>query len=244
MAIIPKPSRWYRRVFWSRLTFEIVIGLAALTQTAISGHAAFNKPGDTLSTADAAVIACGFVTFIVVVAKAVRDYQDERDRESIEPIEGIIDTLWAILVKIGKNGDSADLRICVHVVREGKLRQLTDYCMAGQRHGRSRPHSAEKGIAGLALRSWGLAVDRLPNGVDRIQHLIDRWGFTREEAVRLKDDRKSWAAVPIGERNRPLCVIYCDSCRADFFGAPGGNRQKILEFCGTAIAEFVARRYK
>ena len=240
MAILPKPRRWYRRIFWSRLTFEIIIGMASLTATVISSHAALAKPGDQVTAADRALIACGAITFIVVLAKAVQDYQNERDKESVEPIEGIIDTLWTLLVKTGENGNSADLRMCVHILDRGRFYQLTDYCTNGHRDGRGRYFSMEKGIAGLAIRQWGLAVDKLSDGQDQIGHLVNRWGFTRQEAATLKQDRQSWAAVPIGQQGRPLCVIYCDSSRADFFGNSGSFRQQILEFSGAAIAEFVA----
>jgi hypothetical protein len=57
----------------------------------------------------------------------------------------------------------------------------------------------------------------------------------------MRQDRQSWAAIPVGEAGKVVAVIFLDSAERDFFGTASQTRRKILEGATVGVAKFIAR---
>ena len=185
--------------------------------------------------------------FLALVATSFIDLRKAKAQDnSVEPMEGAVEILWQLLVREDPACDPKGLRVCVHYfVGENQLEQLTNYVSANTIHrsGKGRQFSTEFGVTGAALEKWKVAVEKLPAGKDVVTYLMETYRIKREQAEDFCQDRKSWAAMPIGEQNRQLGVIFCDSSETDFFGNKGSRRRKILQSSAVGVAEFIARRY-
>jgi len=62
-------------------------------------------------------------------------------------------------------------------------------------------------------------AERLPANVDFVNHMVERWNFSRFKASRLTPDRKAYLCVPLldGGERKLLGILYLDSNRPRTF---------------------------
>ena len=73
-----------------------------------------------------------------------------------------------------------------------------------------------------------------------IREMVSEWGYTRDEARALTEDRQAWMAVPIQGRQGAVGVVYLDTNSRDLF-AP---EVQVLVINGCrGIADYVDARY-
>lgn len=181
----------------------------------------------------------GAAASLIMMCKVwTRNRTLQGDRE-LHALDGALHTLHAIL---DKNG--SDLRICVFVPKPKKpdiAHQITDYVGVVEPYGRGRDLSCRCGVVGLAFRTGQAQYSRLPNNVSVVDHLVAAFGFDRSEASQMHQDRKSWAAMPVGAPNKVVAVIFLDSSDANFFGNASSSCRKEIEAAAIGVANFIAR---
>jgi hypothetical protein len=108
--------------------------------------------------------------------------------------------------------------------QEDLLEQVTNY-LPEATTGAGRKMSTSKGIVGYAFRNKKERVISLPEvsfpkPQNVIDHYKDMWGFSNEEASRLRPDRRAHLAVPIVNTDPAksvLGVVYCDCSDSEVF---------------------------
>lgn len=195
-------------------------------------------------------MAVGAISLIAVLALIntiiqLKEFRQDRGSQGAREyvLQGILNALHStIQYGGGKQFESPGLRICLHVPKEdGNWYQLTDYAGPNQKRGRGKLADMSKGVVGEAFRTGRLVVAKLPGNSNLIDFSL-AYGYDRSEAAELKPDRQSWLAIPIGEPDAPIAVLYCDSSESEFFGAANQFRQKVLKAAVLGIAEFVTSR--
>jgi hypothetical protein len=102
------------------------------------------------------------------------------------------------------------------------LHSVTDYMPDGEKLAGFRLHSS-KGIVGLAFRLKKTCVEILddPKFDDPAffeSYLVERWGFTREEAQKLPKERRAYLASPVLTSDKVvLGVIFMETVHAAVF---------------------------
>lgn len=120
-----------------------------------------------------------------------------------------------------------DIRCAIYVpIKKGMfLKQITNYMPKGERGSGHKVHSS-KGIIGAAYRENEHRVEILkdPNysSSEFFQsRMVTRWGFTKDEARNLTQDRRAYCALVIkDEKEAILGVLYCDSNKLPAFLDP------------------------
>ncbi len=98
-----------------------------------------------------------------------------------------------------------------------KLRQLCRYYPTNKYSSFRRGLPSSKGIIGLCYRTRQQCLEAIAEESAFKSHLISKWGFTQEEADRVKA-RKSYLAIPLLDRHGgALGVAYFDSMKGDTF---------------------------
>ncbi|TWU12836.1 hypothetical protein CA54_16620 [Symmachiella macrocystis] len=236
---IPYHRSLKKRIFTSSLTYDIPITVGA-TVAAIAGASKLWKD-ERISAYW--LIAAAVVVFVSTISKHIAKHVTEEEKHSIHPLEGCLETLRAVLL-----GDDVDenieLRLCIHRIEKKELVQLTEYCGTNCSNKVGRRISVRAGITGKAIRTGQFQVSNRKE-VDQRAHLDDmvkNFGFSRSEAERMKPDRESWAAMPIGD---PVeAVLFLDTRSRGFFGNSNSNRRKAIMSASMGIAEFTRRRYR
>jgi hypothetical protein len=154
-------------------------------------------------------------------------------------LDGVLNTLDAILET---QSPGSGLRVCVFIPTRDPdvVHQTTDYFGTDSRYGRDRNMSSRCGVVGKAFRAGQAQYDKLPRDVNVIDYLVSAHGFGREEAASMRQDRHSWAAIPVGDKE-VVAVIFLDSSNRDFFGNNGCPKRKTLEGATIGVAKFIAR---
>lgn len=235
----------------SRGPFHIA---SSLMGTGVSGAGSiqylFMEPknvflGFSLGAMTVGIAGCQLRTYLL-------DRADEKRKRSTTTLDAMVVQLYSGILHL-KDLESqqdkldADLRICVLVPSPNgdSVTQVTNYVAerVRQRKGKGRQFSSKSGVVGAAIQQHQIAHSALPKGVGMVQHLITRWNYSKEEAQSLTSDRKSWIAVPIGEPGNLLCVIFCDSAHADFFGNKASVVRKLLRSCSIGFARALTEAY-
>jgi hypothetical protein len=115
-------------------------------------------------------------------------------------------------------------RITIHHIRSRsrQYEQLTNYFPLGD-GGQGRRFDLGKGIVGRCFTSRAPRMTSLEEGQLK-QVYQDDWGYTASEAARVRQDRRSFFAFPIGEhRDCARAVIYMDSADAKMFRSENEN---------------------
>ena len=182
------------------------------------------------------------------------DRRSLRVISDLTPLHGVLRTLHAALTEYEET--SADRRVCLYAPAPGDvsptnsaevLHRVTPYFGAGGPHdppGR-RTLSTAVGAVGMSYREDERVFVRCAPGEDRMALLTRGFGFTREAAAAVREDRRSWAAVPLGDTDGGVSgVLFADSDDPDFFGAAGDHpRQRILLAAAVAALEFSRTYY-
>ena len=95
-----------------------------------------------------------------------------------------------------------------------------------------------QGVVGAAFRTKSQAYDKLPNNTSVAEYLVSAHGFDQQQAASMRKDRRSWAAIPVGE-HEILAVIFLDSCDRDFFGKANSGMRPIVENAAIAVAKYL-----
>lgn len=117
----------------------------------------------------------------------------------------------------------ADVRITLFVPDHSRrgLRQTLPYASTSEdaRYGSHRRLSVTKGIVGKCFRTGDICHGTV-DGTNTVNDLVANWGFTREEASQLRQDRRSYLALPVKDYLGEIAaIIYLDSNRIDTFSA-------------------------
>ncbi len=164
-------------------------------------------------------------------------------------IEAVLETVYQILlVTVSKDEPSPGLRLTIYDVSpdKTKLAQYTGYFGENIRDSGNR-HIIErsKGLVGAAFRTQKVVpLNRHPKVSDEqfLEDMVKGFGFTADEALKLKSDRRSWIALPVEENDVVHAVLYCDSNVFNFFASKRKIRFKILEAACAGLAEFLAKK--
>ncbi len=74
-----------------------------------------------------------------------------------------------------------------------------------------------------------------------IAELVRVWGYTAHEAREIRNDRRSWCAVPILDlRERTTAVVFMDSNLPDFFG---DDLQDLIAAACLGLTTYIRERY-
>jgi len=114
----------------------------------------------------------------------------------------------------------ADVRATVFTAspsRKDTLRQIGGYYPTNRYSSYRRGLPTSKGIIGLCFRSQQRCVEVIKQEASFKSHLVAKWGFTNEEADRVKI-RRSYLAIPLFDAHgKALGVAYFDSAKEDTF---------------------------
>ena len=110
------------------------------------------------------------------------------------------------------------LRLTIHRVETDCMVQATGYvgCGGGDA-GRKLP--LKTGVVGKAVLQKKLIIARRmeQDHAAYRQQMVEEFNFTEQEVAGLRDDRHSWAAMPIFEGDRVVGALYLDSLDPHFF---------------------------
>ena len=236
-----RPLSWFDRVAAGDFLLESVIAIASSATAFITGVKTYRGPVDDRSIA-VAYFAAGILALVFLVARAWKKNRQAQNTRELHSLDGMLHAIHAILTEMTPKTADHGLRICVFIPgkTQGMVHQICDYVGVAERYGRNRDLSSRCGVVGAAFRTGQVQYDKLPNGTSLIDHLVAEHGFDRSEAATMQQDRKSWAAVPVGAAPAIEAVIFLDSAKADFFGKNGHTRRKILEASTVGVANFIA----
>ncbi|WP_146445011.1 GAF domain-containing protein [Botrimarina colliarenosi] len=165
-----------------------------------------------------------------------------------EPLDGVLEMLLEALHGRNEEATKGDLRVAIFVPenrdRSGVLtsvRQLTDYASRGDADGKGarRTMPVFQGVVGNAFQTGAAVYDRLPAGMTVTDYLVRAHRFDRQQASQMRQDRRSWAAMPVGSPGEVVAVIFLDSKVPDFFGKKNGPVRKIVESAAIPVANFL-----
>lgn len=166
-------------------------------------------------------LVCACVTCLFGLSKVWAAWKHKQP-DAVHELAGCLEVLHSILLGTASKGTAPKLRMTIHKpIKNGtELLQVTDY-VGGEPH----PGSAGRvfrlvGVVGEAYRRKEFATNRRTS-TDLEEYrrlLVDRYGFTRSEAVSVSPAAMSWFAAPIlSEANEIEGVLYLDSVLPDFF---------------------------
>lgn len=234
------PRTWWNKFCAGEFIYEVVIAVGTATLGTLTALTHFRKsPPDNVTGWGA--LAAVIVVFGTLLLRAFQRRRKAQNESEPHALDCVLFTLHAILLGWSKNAANASLRICVFVPIRGSetVQQITDYVGANgdPRHGRGQEIPTSKGIVGLAIRSGEAKYDHLAPGVPLTDYLIETYGYTRAEALNRREDRKSWAAIPVGVPGRVEAVLFLDCDQARFFERE--QIKKILESATIGVARYL-----
>jgi len=114
----------------------------------------------------------------------------------------------------------ADVRATIFVASQSRadtLRQVGKYYPTNRYSSFRRGISSSKGIIGFCFRSGRRYLEVVEHQASFKSHLVENWGFTKQEADVVKV-RRSYLAIPIFDAlGRTLGVAYFDSMKKNAF---------------------------
>jgi hypothetical protein len=154
----------------------------------------------------------------VALVAAVFDYILSFQVSSLvrERVSGIIESAYCLLGFT--KGDRVRMTIFVPCTsKKNHLKQLIRYYPT-QRYGSFRRGlNISKGIIGLCYRKAAPVIESLSQATDFEAHMIEKWGFSQEEASTIRQ-RKNYMALPIIDKSDNVtAVAYFDSEREAVF---------------------------
>lgn len=229
------------KLFAGELVFEIVLALILLAGGLYEYRSSSTSPSYDSSIAGSKLGLNFSAAFVLFVRAYFRNRQAVHE-DNMHAIIGVLITLHSILKNRTEESEKSSVRMCVVVRTDDQdiIKQLTNYVGDCEPHGVDRLQHRRAGVVGQAFRSGKAAYDRLPKDTNVLDFLVSTHGFDRTEAVEMKQDRRSWAAIPIGSPN-PIAVLFVDSNTANFFGNKGCTQRRILDSSTIGIARYVER---
>ena len=157
--------------------------------------------------------------------------REDRRVSAVEPLYGVLQMLQRALIDV--EATDAGCRVCLYAPRPAdvsaansaaRLFRVTPYFDADGADGSAAaPLETSLGAVGLCYRTNERRFVRCPPDQDLVSFLMT-YGFTAEQAARVRPDRRAWAAVPIEEGDGAVQgVLFADSDDPDFFGPPAGG---------------------
>lgn len=185
-------------------------------------------------------LVCGLLVLAARLTKVIQEQVKEANTP--EPLDLTLET---IRLQLGASEEDG-ARICVHVLEDGELVQVTEYAgTSTTRKLRGRRFSKHCGIAGQAIRTGEAAFSSLPENQELVQFLVSVFSYDRETARKLTETQVAWGAVPIGEPDDCIGVVFVDARSRNFFrGKCGTSRKKVLTRSIPGIAAWLLKRYK
>jgi hypothetical protein len=242
--MIPKPKKL--RFHERKVTHAVLGGLGVLAAGA--GKIVPDLLADVW-TASTSVSGIGLlVASAAVVVATLKAKDDDAEASSatnhLNPIKASVHTLYGALraldnERTGARDDDAHwrdrLRITLHQCVGNELEQVLDY-VGGTGGKAGRKFSGRSGVIGDAVVSQDSIFWQRVNKDDEDyrRELTANWGYPRNEAMELRSDRWSFAAVPLVVGEQVVAVLYLDSSDPDFFT----SNRKVIEGACQGLARY------
>ncbi len=184
--------------------------------------------------------------FVTSVAKALVTWKTQEAKESPHELSGCLHTLYSILTVASPTNSDPQIRITVHVPKDGKhLAQVLPYVGSEKRKKSptGRLTSIHCGIAGRAFRTKKPALlQRTTTDLEEyIKDLTTNQGFIQEDARSLDSSTMSGYAVPLtGTNGSVVGIVYVNSTSKDFFAE---DQVRCIDAACVGIARFVDDKY-
>ena len=227
---------------------EFLGGVAAIIGLVVPGWQAYVAHDHPLAGPKQGLL-CFFGAFIILIGiclsikrshddeveKQIRADKDQKEAETRKQMTllGATQVLCQLLRNekgLPSSVNDGKIRVTIHRVEldssehGGQIQQMLPY-VGGSGGSAGRFFSIKSGIIGKVVRTKQAYSDSRQTGVYGTykEELIQKWGYTEQEAVERQTDRLSWMAVPLfGQRNpqaseEVIGVIYIDADTPDFF---------------------------
>lgn len=119
------------------------------------------------------------------------------------------------------------IRCAIYVpIKSGEYLQQVTHYMPGKRGGQGQKVHSSKGIMGRAYREREHRIELLKDAnyssAEFFQsQMVIRWGFTRDDARKLTQDRRAYCVLMIkDDKGNIVGALYCDSNRLSTFEDP------------------------
>lgn len=247
-----KPSRWRVRDAF----LDALAGFSAFGAAILAALRLYGSPGNRTYFMVAMTLAA--IALVASVIKAVRSVAKEHRYEPLrEPkeIAGWASGCYKLLddtVDPSVNFNAGDVRLTVyrvvydkHRIEPEGLQQIISY-VGGSGGPPGRTVSARSGIIGVCSRLAEVIVAgrESADDIEAFRHeMIERWGYTAQEARNLSPDRWSFMACPLTEtEDGPvIAVIYLDAKVKQLFEIEAVQESVIRQ--SGLLAEIVRKCY-
>lgn len=250
---IPDPRRdpWYQKK-WLVELLSVLPPLLAAAVAALGSLA-----DDEKRTWGWILLAAALWLLMASVVKVLHARALDRERERPKDYEGLRAALHVLYAaaraRAGLDPETQDstLRATIHRVlppprgKKGpeELEQILPYL--GDPHAAAgRTFSIRSGIIGRAVREKAaFAAERVNDDHEGfVQELVKEWAFTHADARALRQDRRSWMAVPIfGTRKTVIGAVHLDSSLPDLFTA---EVRQVVTDCCAGLTNFTDEVYR
>lgn len=241
----PKPLKKGRFSFLKkRLFWDSLASLGSLIAVILLGIYRLNtaklENQNSLGLIEAILVIAVFVLIFNVI-RIVIDFSNEYHDEAEDSLNAMLHILHSLLSGYDTKKFPKDptLRICVYVPDgAGYLEQRTEYVGTPEKGRKGSRVSVSRGIIGKAYKNRAFTVDSLPKNTKFIDHMKVKYDFSIEQIRELKSDRRSWAALYLGDEHNCVAIIYCDSKLNNFFGKENDFRWKVLWYSSVGMLKF------
>jgi hypothetical protein len=234
-----RPMSWWDRFCAGELPFEMAIAVGTLVAGGMTG-ARFLTSSPAWPTLAGVSFGGGGVAFVALIWRAIVRNRKAQNTRELSALDGVLHALHAIMTA-GTSGVS--LRICIFVPgkTDDTCHQITDYVGVEKPSGCGRDLPRRCGAVGTAFRTGKAQYVKLPTDTNVSDFLINSHGFERSEISEAQQDRKSWAAIPVGDPGSVVAVVYLDCDIREFFGNINSSKRKTLESTTIGVANFISR---
>ncbi len=155
---------------------------------------------------------------VVSIAFGVLDYllSERISTLVVERITGILEGVYHSC-NFGADDDARATVFAPSRFKKDTLRQIGRYYPTNKYSSFRRGLSTSKGMIGLCFRSGERCLEVIRDEPSFKSHLVNKWGFTKDEADQVKT-RRSYLAIPLFDSHgNTLAVAYFDSMKKDTF---------------------------
>ncbi|MEQ8847417.1 GAF domain-containing protein [Botrimarina sp.] len=239
-----RPKGSWEKLGAGELFFEVPLAVAVVVQGAIASINYCRKSPPELDLAIGSGLGALLAGVVLLWRAFVRHKKASKAESHSHELDAVLHTLHAVLIERTDKTREASLRICVFVPGRvaDTIHQITNYVGDGPPHGAGRDLPCSKGVVGLAFRTGEAKYDKAPGSGSLADYYVKTYGYAREEAAGMRQDRSAWAAIPLVGGGRVLAVVFLDSDRRDFFGKANSPQRKTIESATLGVARFVQAR--
>jgi hypothetical protein len=239
-SISPKKVRATKRLahFW-----DAAYGTLMAAAGAIPGFVAVEHRVAAFAGCVTVGSACLWMRFRQQSTLEIPVLDDVAMSHSLEVLHALL-----MLYPEASNGDPKH-RLCVYVrdrTNPNQLVRLTPQVGNQSVGDTDEPtgFSISVGLVGKVARLGKPLLASLREGENLVENLVSNWGFSHDEAGKVRSDRKCWYGVPLAVTGMPtIGVLVCNASDAGFFGSAKSARCKILRTASIPIAEILKRTY-